>query len=120
MDGTVGTILGVARLTGELRWRRALQLAPELLAILAFVAVIWGAVAFTLWQAKVAAVRGARVETATLARAFAESSERISTVLDRQLLALRASFADKGSAFDLSDWVREQSSPDHLTIQFGM
>jgi len=94
-----------------------LHLAPELLAILACVAVIWAAVAFTLWQANVAAVESARRETVTLARAFAESSERISTVLDRELLALRASFAEKGDAFDLMEWARTQSSPDHLTLQ---
>jgi hypothetical protein len=117
MDGTVGTISGVARLRGEQRWRRVLHLAPELLAILACVAVIWAAVAFTLWQANVAAVESARRETVTLARAFAESSERISTVLDRELLALRASFAEKGDAFNLVEWARTQSSPDHLTLQ---
>ena len=94
--------------------------APELLAILACVAVIWGAVWLTLWQARVAAVDAARSQTATLARAFAESSERISTVLDRELLALRASFAEQGSAFDLSEWIRTRASPDRLTMQLGI
>jgi diguanylate cyclase (GGDEF)-like protein len=120
MDGTVGTIRGVARLTDKRRWQRILQLAPESLAILACIAVIWGAVALTLWQANVAAVESARRQTVTLARAFAESSERISTVLDRELLALRASFAEKGGAFDLSEWVRTQSSPDRMILQIGL
>src|ERR1700677_5099915 len=112
MDGTVGTIGGGAGLTGERRLQRWVQLGPELLAILACVAVIWGAVSFTLWQASAGAVDGARLQTAVLARAFAESSERIATVLDRELLALRANFTEKGSAFDLAAWVRTQSSPD--------
>jgi diguanylate cyclase (GGDEF)-like protein len=120
MDGTVGTIRGVVRLTGGRRGRGLLQLAPELLAILACVAVIWGAVWFTLWQARVAAVDAARSQTATLARAFAESSERISTVMDRELLTLRASFAEKGDAFDLLNWVRTQTSPDHMLLQIGI
>lgn len=120
MDGTVGTIRGIARLTGERRWHSLLQLTPELLAILGCVAVIWAAVSFSLWQAKVAAVDAARNQTTTLARAFAESSERISTVLDRELLALRASFLEKGEAFDLMDWVRTQSSPDRMTMQIGI
>ena len=106
MDGTVGTIRGVARLTHGRRWYRVLHLGPELLAVLGCIAIIWGAVAFTLVQAHDAAVASARRETATLARAFAESSNRISTVLDRELLALRASFAEKGSAFDVARWVR--------------
>jgi diguanylate cyclase (GGDEF)-like protein len=120
MDGTVGTIRGVVRLTGGRRGHGLLQLAPELLVILACVAVIWGAVWFTLWQARLAAIDAARSQTATLARAFAESSERISTVLDRELLALRASFAEQGSAFNLRDWVRTRGSPDHLIINFGI
>lgn len=117
MDGTVGTIRGVARLTEGRRRQRVLRLVPELLAILACVAVIWGAVVFALWQARVAAVQSARQQTATLARAFAESTERISADRDRDLLSLRASFAEKGSAFDLTEWLRTQSAPDHMTLQ---
>jgi len=120
MDGTVGTFQGASRLTGERRWHQMLNLAPELLAILACVAVIWCAVAFTLWQASGAAVEGARRQTATLARAFAESTERISTVLDRELLSLRASVQEHGAAFDLLEWVRTQSSPDRMTLQVGI
>jgi hypothetical protein len=91
-----------------------------MLAILGCIAIIWGAVTFTLSQAHDAAVDSARRETATLARAFAESSNRISTVLDRELLAMRASFAEKGSAFDLPLWVRTQSSPDHMILHLGI
>jgi hypothetical protein len=120
MDGMVGTIRGVARLTYGRRWSPALQLAPEFLAVLGAIAVIWGAISFTLWQGKTAAIDAARRETATLARAFAESSDRISTVMDRELLALRASYAEKGSAFDLAEWLRTQSSPDHMTLQIGI
>ena len=120
MDGTVGTISGVARLTHRGRWQRTVQLAPELLAILACIAVIWGGVAVALWQAHIAAVDAAQRQTATLARAFAESTERISTVLDRELLALRAGFAEQGAAFDLARWLRTQSSPDHMTLQIGI
>jgi diguanylate cyclase (GGDEF)-like protein len=120
MDGTVGTILGVSRLTGQRRIYRLLQLAPEVLAILACVAMIWAVVIFALWQAKAAAIDSARQQTSTLARAFAESSERIATNLDRELLALRASFAEKGSAFDLPEWVRTQSSPDRLIMQLSI
>jgi len=120
MDGTVGTIRGVARLTDGRRWHRALRLIPEFAAILGCVAVIWGAVSFTLWQARVAAVQSARQQTATLARAFAESTERISADRDRELLGLRASFAEKGSAFDLREWIRTQSSPDHMTLQIAI
>ena len=86
-------------------WRplRLPQLVPEALAILACLAVIWGAVVFTLWQAHVSAIEAAQRQTATLARAFAEASERISTVIDRQLLALRVSVLEKGEAFDLKE-----------------
>jgi hypothetical protein len=120
MDGTVGTIRGVARLTHGRQWYRVLQLTPEMLAILGCIAAIWGAVTLTLSQANDAAVASARRETATLARAFAESSNRISTVLDRELLALRASFAEKGTAFDAPLWVRTQSSPDHMILHIGI
>ncbi|HEX3990642.1 MAG TPA: EAL domain-containing protein [Acetobacteraceae bacterium] len=120
MDGTVGTIRGVTRLRDGRRWLRALRLAPELLVILVCIAVMWGAVSFALWQARVAAVKSARQQTATLARAFAESTERISADRDRELLSLRASFAEKGSAFDLSEWLRTQSSPDGMTLQIGI
>jgi diguanylate cyclase (GGDEF)-like protein len=119
MDGTVGTIRGIAALKGERRLRRMLQLAPELVAILSCVAVIWGAVAFTLWQANDAAIDSAQRETATLARAFAESSARISTVLDRELLTMRANLAEKGDTFNLTEWVRTQSSPDHMILQLS-
>src|SRR5882757_5118207 len=101
----------------EPRWRRLRQLTPELLVLLACVVVIWGAVSLTLWQARFVAVDAAGHQTATLARAFAESSERISTVLDRDLLAMRADFKKVGAAFDLAEWVRTQSSPDHLILQ---
>ena len=120
MDGTVGTIRGVARLMPGRRWQRILQLVPEFAAILACVAVIWSAVSFTLWQASVAAVQSARQQTATLARAFAESTGRISADRDRELLSLRASFAEKGNAFNLAEWLRTQSSPDRMTLQIGI
>ena len=120
MDGTVGTILGVARLTDARRWHRLLRLIPESAAIVACLVVIWGAVSFTLWQAGVAAVQSAQKQTATLARAFAESTERISADRDRELLGLRASFAEKGREFDLAQWLRTQSSPDHMTLQIGI
>jgi diguanylate cyclase (GGDEF)-like protein len=120
MDGTVGTIRGVTRLMDGRRWQRALRLVPEVAAILACLAVLWGAVAFALWQARIAAVQSARQQTATLARAFAESTERISADRDRELLSLRASFAEKDSAFDLMQWMRTQSSPDHMTLQIGI
>jgi diguanylate cyclase (GGDEF)-like protein len=120
MDGTVGTIRGVARLMDGRPSQRVLRLVPELAAILACIALIWGAVSFTLWQSSVAAVQFARQQTATLARAFAESSERISANRDRELLSLRASFAEKGSAFDLAEWLRTQSSPDHMTMQIAI
>jgi diguanylate cyclase (GGDEF)-like protein len=119
MDGTVGKPRGIAAHTSHRRWHRVLQMVPELLAILSCVAVIWGAVWFTLWQANISAVEAARQQTATLARAFAETSARISTVLDRELLAMRASAAEKGDAFDLKEWARTQSSPDHMILQLG-
>src|SRR5829696_532404 len=103
MDGTVGTIRGVAALTDQKRLRRVLQLLPECVALLGCVAVIWAAVAFTLWEARSAAVDSARHQTVNLAHAFAESSARISAALDRELLALRASVAEKGNAFDLME-----------------
>ncbi len=120
MDATVGTIRGVSRLTEGRGWQRVLRLVPECLAIAACIAVIWGAVWFSLLQAHMAAVDAAERQTAALARAFAESSERISAVTDRELLALRASVAEKGDTFDLMDWVRTQMSPDHMSLQIGM
>jgi diguanylate cyclase (GGDEF)-like protein len=119
MDGGAETIREISAPTHGGRGRRWLQLIPELLAIAACVAVIWGAVSFTLWQARLGAVEAARNQTATLARAFAESSARISEALDRQLLAMRASISEKGSAFDLLEWLRTQSSPDQMTVQVG-
>jgi diguanylate cyclase (GGDEF)-like protein len=120
MDGTVGTIRELARLTGRRRGHCARQLLPEMLLIAACIAVIWGAVSFTLWQARVAAIASAGQQTATLARAFAESSERISANLDRELLALRAEFTELGGAFDLLEWRRTQTSPDQMTLQTGI
>jgi diguanylate cyclase (GGDEF)-like protein len=120
MDGTVGTIRGVARLTDARRWHHVLRLTPEFTAILACIAVVWGAVLFTLWQASADALQSAQQQTATLARAFAESTAHISADRDRELLGLRASFLEKANAFDLAEWLRTQSSPDHMTLQIGI
>jgi diguanylate cyclase (GGDEF)-like protein len=120
MDGTVGTIRGVVRLRGERRLAGLLRLAPELAVIAVCLAVIWAAVTFSIWQAREAAIESARRQTFALAQAFAESTERISTVLDRELLSLRAAYAEQGGAFNLMAWLRDQSSPDCLTIEIGM
>ncbi len=120
MDGTVGMMRETRFRRDERRTRRALLLLPEILAILSCVAIIWGAVIFALWQARIAATDSAKDQTAMLARAFAESSERIATVLDRELLALRASITEQDGTFDLSAWMASRSSPDHLTIQMGV
>ena len=102
------------------RWVRQIgQLIPELLAIAACAGVIWGAVTFTLWQASDSATSAARDQTAILARAFAETTERIATVLDRELRALRTAIQEQGDTFDLAAWERTQSSPDRLTIQIS-
>ncbi len=115
-----GQIAGRSHTTEAWRPLRLLQLLPEVLAIVACAAAIWGAVAFTLWQAHSSALDAARRQTATLARAFAEASERITTGVDRQLLALRASMAEKGAAFDIREWERTQSPTDAMTLQIGI
>jgi diguanylate cyclase (GGDEF)-like protein len=119
MDGTVGTIWA-ARLRGGRRSPNLRQLLPEFLAILACVTVIWAAVFLTLWQARDAAIETAERQATALSHAFAESTERISAALDRELLALRSSVAEKGGAFNLMEWERTQSSPDHLTLQLAL
>jgi len=96
------------------------SLAAGGLVILGFLALIWGGVGFMLTQGRATAERSARLQTATLAHAYAESADRIATLVDRHLLALRAAFADKGDAFRLDAWVRTQSSPDPLTAQISI
>ena len=114
MDGAI------TRLIDEWRARRLRRLLPEMLVVLAGVMLIWSGVALMLWQARSAAVESATGQTITLARAFAESSQRIATVLDRHLLSLRAAIAEKGETFDLLGWERTQSSPDSFVFQTGI
>jgi diguanylate cyclase (GGDEF)-like protein len=118
MDGRIGTVRGILNQSRR-GYRRASQMLPELLAILACVLVIWVAVGLALWQARSTAMESARHQTEALARAFAESTERISTVVDRELLAVRASITEQGDHFDLNTWIRTRSSPDHLAPQMG-
>ena len=96
------------------------RLVPEMLIVTGFIALIWGGVALMCWQARQTAIEAARQQTVSLTRAYAESSARIATLLDRHLLALRAAFAEKGEAFSLTDWVVSQSSPDPMTAQISI
>jgi len=93
------------------------QLLPECLAILGCLGLIWGVVVLTTLQMRANALNSAADETATLARAFSESSERISAELDQSLLAMRTAVREKGSDFDLMGWVRAQFPPDHMRVQ---
>jgi diguanylate cyclase (GGDEF)-like protein len=108
-DGSLGRIASGPR-----------SLAAGGLVILGFLGLIWGGVWFMLAQGRATAEHAARLQTATLAHAYAESADRIATLVDRHLLALRAAFADKGDAFRLETWVRTQSSPDPLTAQISI
>ena len=96
---------------------RSRQLAPECLAILGCLGLIWGVVGLTMLQLRANALSSAADETATLARAFGESSERISAELDQSLLAMRTAVQEKGGDFDLMGWVRAQFPPDHMRVQ---
>ena len=115
-----GMVADSADLTHDHPAQRLSRLLPECLVISGCIAVIWGAIAFTLWESRAAAVETARQQTATLARAYAESTERMSTVLNRQLLSLRASVLEKGAAFDLMEWERTRSSSDPLTLHVSV
>ncbi|HTI82157.1 MAG TPA: EAL domain-containing protein [Acetobacteraceae bacterium] len=103
------------RLVGQIR-----QILPELLMILACLGLIWGAVAFTLFQLRENARSSAVAETATLAQAFAESSERISSEVDQALRAIRHGFAEQNAKFSLNAWVASQTPPDRMTVQIAM
>lgn len=120
MDGMMGPGHGDVTPRVARKKRPVLLLVPEMLAVLSCVAVIWGAVYFALWQARQTAMDSAMQQTTTLARAFAESSQRIGTVVDRELLSVRASITELGSDFDLTAWMGSRSSPDHMTIQMGV
>jgi diguanylate cyclase (GGDEF)-like protein len=103
------------------RWRQAVkglvQILPECLTILGCLGLIWGAVLFAMFQLRTIALQSAADETAALARAFAESTERINAELDRSLLALRTAVLEKGDRLDLADWVARQFPPDKMRIQ---
>ncbi len=96
------------------------RVLPECVTIAACLVLIWAAVLFTLFQLKANVLHSAFEQTATLARAFAESSERISAELDHTLLAVRHGFAEQGDRFDLAAWVRSQLPPDRMTVQVAM
>jgi diguanylate cyclase (GGDEF)-like protein len=105
-------------------WREALadaaQIVPECLAILVCLGLMWTGLLLALAQLKANALQTAMTETATLAQAYAESTERISLQLDHALLTVRRDFADKGERFDLRAWVRDRLPADRMTLQVAI
>lgn len=97
-----------------------LMLLPECIATILVIVVIWGGIALLLQQqyntARDAAVR----DTANLARAFEENTERIVAGIDEILLSMRTDYARNPAEFDLLDWQRHHTRTDRFTVQFGM
>ena len=59
-------------------------------------------------------------DTANLAHAFEENSQRILAGADQVLLALRSAYVRDGAGFDLHSWMARENSPDWLTAQLAI
>ena len=99
--------------------RDALLVLPECAVVLGVIAVIWICIGLMLSQQHDAAALAAERDTANLARAFEENTERIVAGIDQTLLTMRTDFTENPQAFDLADWQRRHLRADRLTVQLG-
>jgi diguanylate cyclase (GGDEF)-like protein len=109
-----------ARLRRAARSHEALLILPEFLVIAATVALLWAGITATLAQQRAEATQSAYRVTASLARAYDESTKRIIGESDQTLLSVRAFYRAMGSDFSLQAWARSQTSPNGLVPQVAL
>ena len=109
---------------GILLRRRAIRalggVAPECAAIACLLALIWWGSFVTVRSQYDSALAGADRDTANLAHAFQENTQRIVAGADQVLMALRAAYQRDRDGFDLKDWVSRENAPDWLTAQIAV
>ncbi len=97
-----------------------LAVAPECGAIFCLLTMIWWGIFITLEHQRSENIGQAARDTANLAHAFEENSQRVMAGGDQVLLALRAAYGRDGPAFDLRRWVSQENAPDWLTAQIAI
>ena len=98
----------------------ALYYAPEIAAIGAIVFLIWAGIFFLLTTQREGLVRSGERDTANLARAFEENTERVIAGADQIILALRSDFEQNKKDFDLPQWVASHSIDDQFRAQIAV
>ncbi len=97
-----------------------LMILPEFLVILVTIAALWAGIFATLGQQRGAARQAAYQATASLARAYDESTKRIIGEADQTLLSVRAFYSAMGPRFSLAAWARSQTSYNRLVPQVAL
>jgi diguanylate cyclase (GGDEF)-like protein len=100
--------------------RETLLILPEFLVIVVAITALWAGILTTLGQQRVAARRQAYQSTASLARAYDESTKRIIGEADQTLLSVRAFYTALGPRFSLPAWARSQTSHNRLVPQVAL
>lgn len=100
--------------------RSILAVAPECGATLCLLMLIWGGIWTMLSTEHISLQDEAARDTANLAHAFEENSQRILAGADQVLLALRSAYTRDGAAFNLRSWMARENSPDWLTAQLAV
>ncbi len=97
-----------------------LMILPEFLVILVTIAALWAGIFATLDQQRGAARQAAYQATASLARAYDESTKRIIGEADETLLSVRAFYRALGPRFSLATWARSQTSHNRMVPQVAL
>jgi signal transduction histidine kinase/CheY-like chemotaxis protein/HPt (histidine-containing phosphotransfer) domain-containing protein len=85
--------------------RSLAQLGIALLGLCS-IALVWGAIAHTLSAERDAAIRGAYLNAANLARAFEENIVRSLSAVDQTLVYVREAYERDPAHFDIGAWTR--------------
>ncbi|MGH7041527.1 MAG: bifunctional diguanylate cyclase/phosphodiesterase, partial [Acetobacteraceae bacterium] len=109
-----------ARLRRALVAGEMLLVLPEFLVIAITITALWAGIAATLSQQRAEAKRSAYQVTASLARAYDESTKRIIGEADETLLSVRAFYRVMGPRFSLAAWARSQTSINRLVPQVAL
>ena len=95
-------------------------LAPEILAVIGMIALIWISISILLTRERQHAVDAAMGTSVALAKAFEETTKRIITEVDQTLLSARASYQQEGNNFDIQKWARSMVRSDDLRVQIAL
>ncbi|MDE2580703.1 MAG: EAL domain-containing protein [Rhodospirillales bacterium] len=109
-----------ARLQRAAVARETLLILPEFLLITFTIAMLWAGILATLSQQRREATQSAYQVTASLARAYDESTRRIIGEGDQTLLSVRAFHDSMGPDFSLQAWAHSQTAPNRLVPQVAL